>query len=209
MKKLLCLLLALVMVLSLAACSDSGSTSKKDKDDEEEKEEKVVELEDGIVGTWTLDITFTEEMLGMEGVNIDGIPVTFTFNEDGEVTLAFGDEAADILEEQMLDIMVDMIYQEMEAEGMTREEIDEQFESYYGMSVVDMMEEYLVEMDILSALSDLEETTDYEVDGDKLIIDDSEMTAEIKGDKLTITECDDETWEELGLELPVVMKRVD
>ena len=46
-------------------------------------------------------------------------------------------------------------------------------------------------------------------DGYTLIIDGTEMTIEVKGDKLTVTECEDEFWSEVGLELPVVMERVN
>ena len=208
MKKLLCLLLALVMVLSLAACSDSDSDSGSKRGKKDKEEEEVIELEDGIIGTWTMGITFTEEMLQVEGVNIEDLPVIFTFDEDGEVTLSFSEAAVEIFEEKLLDAMEDMVYAEMEAEGMSRDEIDELFETYYGMSVTDYMKDALDEADVLSMLTELEETHDYEVDGDKLIIDGTEMTAEIKGDKLTITDCEDEDfWSALGLETPITMER--
>ena len=206
MKKLLCLLLALVMVLSLAACSESDSGSKRGKKDKEEEEE-VVELEEAIIGTWTVEINFTEEMLGLDGMSIEGIPVTLTFNDEGEVTLGFSDESAEILEEKMLVMMTDMVYAEMEAEGMSRDEVDELFETYYGMSVSDYMVDALKEFGVSDMLAEIEETSEYEVDGDKLTIDGTEMTAEVKGDKLTITECEDDFWGEVGLELPVVLKR--
>ena len=206
MKKLLCLLLALVMVLSLAACSESDSGSKRGKKDKEEEEE-VVELEEAIIGTWTVEINFTEEMLGLDGMSIEGIPVTFTFNDEGEVTLGFSDESAEILEEKMLVMMTDMVYAEKEAEGMSRDEIDELFETYYGMSVSDYMVDALKEFGVSDMLAEIEETSEYEVDGEKLTIVGTEMTAEVKGDKLTITECEDEFWGEVGLELPVVLKR--
>lgn len=205
MKKLLCLLLALVMVLSLAACSESDSGSKRDKKDKDKEE--VVELEDGIVGTWTVDITFTEEMLGLEGMSMEGIPVSFTFNEDDEVTLSFSDDAVEIVEEQMPDLMVEYLYAQMESEGMSREDADAMFEEYYGSSIVDYVKTSLEGEDFSSMFDGVEDTFDYEVDGDKLTIDGYEMTAEIKGDKLTITEDEDEFWGDVGLELPVVLER--
>ena len=207
MKKLLCLLLALVMVLSLAACSDSGSGSKKDKDDEEE--EKVVELDEGIVGTWVVNVTFTEEMLQLEGVNIEDIPTTLSFNEDGEVTMYYTEEAIELLEEKMLDAMVEVVYDSMEAEGYSREEIDEQFESFYGSTVTEFVAELLAELDMAETLGEMEETYDYEVEDDKLTIDGTEMTAEIKGKKLTLTDIDGDFWEGSGLEDPIVLKRAD
>ena len=207
MKKLLCLLLALVMVLSLAACSDSGSGSKRNRKDKDEEEEEVVELEDGIVGTWTVEITMTEEMLQLEGANIDGIPVHLTFDEDGECTLTIGSDAADILMDGVMDIMLDMVYGELEAEGMSREEIDELFDTYYGMSVEEYAKAALEEADLDSLLEELEETTEYEVDGDTLTIDGYEMTAEIKSDKLTITEDKDGFWEDVCLEAPITLER--
>ena len=207
MKKLLCLLLALVMVLSLAACSDSGSGSKRDK---KEKEEKAVELEDGIVGDWTIEITLTEEMLQTEGVSIEDLPVNITFDEDGECTLCFSDEAVTVFEAKLLDAMVDRMYTQMEAEGMSRAEVDELFESYYGANVADYMKSALEEADVMSMLNELEETHDYEVEDDSLIIDGTEMTAKIKGDKLTISDCEDEDfWATLGLECPITLERAD
>ena len=239
MKKLLCLLLALVMILSLAACSDSDSDSRsrrnkkdKDKDDEQvvvnkdedegegdvvidEKEEvepseKPADLSEEIVGTWSVKISVSEEMLGMEGMNIENIPVIFTFNADGEVTLGFADDAATIVEEQMLDLMVDMVYAELEAQGMTREDIDAVFEQAYGSSVLDYMVAALEEMDIATMFADIAETHEYELDGNKLIINGTEMSVEIKGDKLTITDCEDaDFWGTLALEIPIVMERVN
>ena len=173
-----------------------------------------IELVDGklradILGTWTVDITFTEEMLGVAGINLGGIPITFTFDDEGGVTLAFDDDAAKVLEEKMLDIMIDMMYEEMEAQGYSREQTDKTFESYYGMSITDYMKEYLYELDILGTLGELEETFEYAIENGKLILEDSEMDLEINGDTMTITACSDDTWGELGLELPIVMKRVD
>ena len=216
MKKLLCLLLALVRILSLAACSDSDSDAgskrkKKDKDSDDEQmatTEKTVDLAEEILGTWNIEITFTEEMLGVEGVNIEDLPVSFTFTEDGEVVLSFSDEAVAIFEEQLLDAMVEMMYVQMEAEGMGREEVDELFESYYGTNVADYMKAALEEADVMSMLTDLEEAHDYEIEGDKLIIDGTEMTVEIEDDKLTISDCeDDDFWATLGLETPIVLER--
>lgn len=207
MKKLLCLLLALVMVLSLAACSDSGSGSKRSRKDKEEEE--VVELEDGIVGTWTVNVTFTEEMLGLEGVNIEDIPTSLTFDEDGEVTMFYTDEAIELLEEKMLDAMVEYLYATGEDEGASRDEIDEQFESEFDCSIEEFVEMLLDEMDMGETLRDLEESYNYQIEDGKLIIDDTEMTAEIKGKKLTITEVDGDFLEGSGLETPIVLKRVD
>ena len=188
---------------------DEDNDEADKKEDDKKDEEKPADLSEEIVGTWAVKINFTEEMLGMEGVNIDGIPVTFTFNGDGEVTLGFADDAVAILEEQMLNLMMEMVYTEMEAQGMTREDIDAMFEQAYGSSVMDYMKAALEEMDITSMFAGIEETFDYELDGNKLNIDGTEMTIEVKGDKLTVTECEDEFWSEVGLELPVVMERVN
>ena len=58
-------------------------------------------------------------------------------------------------------------------------------------------------------LGDMEETYDYEVEDDKLTIDGTEMTGEIKGKKLTLTDIDGDFWEGSGLEDPIVLKRAD
>ena len=209
MKKLLCLLLALVMILSMAACVDSDSRSRDRKDRDKEKEEKVVELEDGIVGTWTVEINFPEEAMNLEGLHIDGVPIEFTFTEDGMYTIDFADNAYQIIEEKLLAAMIEQIYAELEAEGHSRMEIDGLFEEYYGMSVEDFAQSMLDELDFQSSITIADTAVEYQIDGDKLTMDGTEMTARIKGNKLTITECSDDTWEKLGLELPVVLKRVD
>lgn len=208
MKKLLCLLLALVMVLSLAACAESDSRSRNRKD-RDEKEEKVVELKDGIVGTWTVEINFPEDSLNLNGLHIDGVPIEITFTEDGKYTMDFADNAHEIIEEKLADAIVESLYAEMEAEGYSRQEIEEMCKEETGMSVEDFAEDMVAEFDIRNSFSVEDTYLDYQIDGDKLIMDGTEMTAEVKGDKLTITECSDDTWKEVGLELPVVMERVD
>ena len=234
----LLLALVMVLSLAACSDSDSDSKSRRSKKDKDEDDEKIVaekdedeededkddvvvdekddekddkkseDLSEKIIGTWAVKINITEDMIGMEGVSIEGIPVTFTFNGDGEVALGFADDAAAILEEQMLDMMVEMMYAELEAQGVGREDADAAFEQVYGASVVDYIKTAMEEMDITSMFAGVEETFDYELDGNLLNIDGNEMTIEIKGDKLTVTECEDEFWGDVGLELPVVMERV-
>lgn len=207
MKKLLCMLLVLVMVLSLAACADFGFGTDSGKDRDEE-EEKVVELKEGIVGTWTVKITFTEEQLGFEGINIEDVPMSFSFDEDGEVSIHYSDEDFEIFKSKALEAMEELLYAQFE--GYTHSEVDELFEDYYGMSVSEYMQETLENEAFLDILANAKESYDYEVDGDLLIIDGIEMTGEIEDNKLIISDCEDELfWESFTLELPVVMERAD
>ncbi len=234
LKKLLCLLLALVMVLSLAACdSSSGRDRDRDRDDDDEDEEisedkdknrddedededdapavkepEELDYSEEILGSWTVDIVLTEDYTGMEGLEITGIPFVFTFEEDGTVKLTVDPSAAQIIMDQMLVVLVDMFYDEMEAEGMSRDQVDSLFVETYGMTVEDYMVSAIAEMDMGTMLEDIEETADYELEGETLILDGIEMTIEIKGDKMTITACDSDFWEEVGLDIPVTMKRV-
>jgi AraC-like DNA-binding protein len=86
--------------------------------------------------------------------------------------------------------------------------LSHRFQATTGTSVMDYMKAALEELDITSMFAEVADTFDYELEDNKLTIDGTEMTIELKGDKLTITECEDEFWSDVGLELPVVMKRV-
>lgn len=189
---------------------DSESLAEECREAAESLESKLTDdtLQNAILGTWTVDITFTEALLGVDGMNIDGIPVTFTFDAYGELTMGFADDAAAILEEKMLGFLVETVYDEMEAEGYSRSETDELFDSYYGMSISDYMKNTLAEYGFQDLFEELEDTVAYKIEDGKLFLEDSEMDVEINGDKMTITTCNDDSWGELGLELPVVLKRV-
>ena len=175
-----------------------------------ESELNSEDLQNAILGTWIMNITLTEEMLQTEGANIEDLPMNLTFDEYGECTLFFSDESIQIFEEKMLAAAVEVMYTQMEAEGVSRDELDELFESYYGVNVADYLKQALAEADVMSMLAELEEIHDYEVEDGMLIIDGTAMTVEINGDKLTISDCeDDDFWSALGLKMPIVMERAD
>lgn len=190
---------------------DSEDLEEECREAAEELENELAneDLENAILGTWTVDITLTEDMLDVDGMNIEGVPIIFTFDKHGEVTLAFAENAFEILEDKMVAATVELLYSEMEAEGYSRSEIDELVEEAYGMSLTEYVQTSLEAYGLENSLADLEETFDYEIEDGKLILEDTEMDVEIDGNTMTITECSDDTWAELGLELPIVLKRVN
>ena len=204
MKKLLCLLLTLVMVLSLAACADADSKrNKKDKDEEE-----VVELEEAIVDTWTVNLDMDEKTVTVYGVSIDDVPMIFDFDEDGEVTVTLSDEAIAMIKDKLVDAEMEKVYAMLESDTRSREYINELYESQYGMSLREFMEQSVEDNGTVSKLERVEEVFDYEVDGDKLIVGGYELTAEIKDDKLIITESEEGFWGEVYKGMPVLEESV-
>lgn len=196
---------------NLGDYQDSEDLAEECRDAAEALENELAseDLENAILGTWTVDITFTEDMLEVDGLNIEGVPVILTFDKHGEVTLAFAENAFEILEDKMVAAAVELLYSEMEAEGMSRDEVDELVEEAYGMSLTEYVQTSLEAYELENSLADLEETFDYEIEDGMLILDGTEMDVEIDGNTMTITECSDDTWAELGLELPIVLKRVN
>ena len=119
MKRILALLLTLMMALSLTACGGDNNAD--------------------LVGTWkwTCDITEEFQKGVNEGAGMD-VPVeakvemTFVlvFNEDGTFTLSVDKDALSATVQGYIDAMVpvtvDLVYQQLEDQGMSRADIDSQ-----------------------------------------------------------------------------------
>lgn len=243
LKKLLCLLLALAMVLSLAACSDSGSDKdededeeiveeededEKDKDDEDKKDEdkddedkddedkkdEEEEASDSIVGIWKGYIYMTEDNTGLDGlVTHTGLPVVFTFDEDGTATMTVYEpeieEAMAVLEEDLVNYMVDVMYAEAVYQDMTEAELEEFVQGQVGMSVEEYCRSYVEEMGLLDTFMEISDSTTYTVEGDVLNLNGEELTFSVEGNTLTIYDSTNPTyWEQLGFEFPVELERV-
>lgn len=236
LKKLLCLLLALVMVLSLAACSDSDSgkdddddeddeeisedkdkndkNDKDDKDDEDEEPTEPADPADAILGSWITYIYMTAENTGLDGFSTDaGLPVVFTFEEDGTATMAAYEEGLEDaiaeLEADLCEYMVELMYTQLEASGYTREDVDTLFSDTYGMSLAEYAEASVEEMGMYDSFMEINESGDYTIDGNVLKLDGQELTFEVDGDILKVLDSSDpDYWEELGLTFPVEMERV-
>lgn len=134
MKRILALLLTLMMALSLTACGGDNNAD--------------------LVGTWkwTCDITEEFQKGVNEGAGMD-VPVeakvemTFVlvFNEDGTFTLSVDKDALSASVQGYIDAMVpvtvDLVYQQLEDQGMSRADIDEAMKAQ-GITV----EEYVKQL---------------------------------------------------------------
>lgn len=140
MKRILALLLTLMMALSLTAC---GGDTNAD-----------------LVGTWKWTCDITEEFQkGInEGAGMD-VPVeakvemTFVlvFNEDGTFTLSVDKDALSASVQGYIDAMVpvtvDLVYQQLEGQGMSRADIDEAMKAQ-GITVEEYVKQLFGALDV-------------------------------------------------------------
>lgn len=145
MKKLIALLMALAMVLCFAACgteSEGGS-------------EKTT-----IVGEWegAMDVTSALEEVMSESLGMDiemkdlELVMLFDFDKDGSFTSEVDEKSAQKLLDNMIDAVVDVLVEALEAEGVDLEE--------QGMtkdSLREMMEEEMDTEDLISELAIFED----------------------------------------------------
>lgn len=192
MKKLISLLLVLLLCLSLVfALAGCGEEQQDDK--EETKTESSADADDkndeesaenDLVGEWILTMSAKDmgidlvQMFKDQGFDIDirdlELSYICEFKKNGEMEMKFDiDEVED-----WIDDFKDALKDKADEIGKTEDEID------------DFVDEALSIDTLKESVPDVK--AKYEVDGDKLIMDEdgdmSESTFKIKGDKLTITE---------------------
>lgn len=226
LKSVMAILLAVAMLLCFAGCKEetAAGTTKAET----------------IVGSWTCAMDISEYMneymgdAGLDGFEMDETPLciymAFDFEDDGSCVLYLDEDAT--LEsmqtyiDNMLVSLLDYMYEMYEDElDMTREEIDEYFKDYAGMTLEeyfnDAMAESLTPEVLTDSLSGFENQEGYyKLDGEKLYIADTEeelaecedyVTCKISGDKMTIDVGTDEDefadFEEMGIELPLVFEK--
>lgn len=183
-------------------------------DDQEEQEEIVVNGDNEILGSWLVEIALGEELTGVEGLYFEQLPMVFTFYNDGSVVLAFYEPYLEDtvlrIEKMMYDYLEATILDMIAEQGIDWETLETLFEETYGMSIHEYIMYSIESADMYNSLLAMEETYTYEFDGENLILDGIAMTVEIDGDELTITSCiDPDFWGEVGIELPVILRRVD
>lgn len=216
-KRILSLLLVLVLMLTTVACG-----SKKPS----------------LVGTWKAEIELKDminKMMETElGMPVDVetsliMPITLTFTEDGKASLTVDNQS---IKDNMVgylqslgEILMEVIYQQGEAQGMSREEMDAALE-LQGLAKETLIDSLLAEIDVdeLFDTSELSKNGVYKVADGKLWIEDTKedfkdtdyATFELSGDTLTITalegDSDDtealEEFKEMGFGLfPLVFTR--
>lgn len=169
MKKLFAILLTLVLALSVTACGSN---------------DKGAEL----VGTWRYEMDMAEYMndqmaqvLGGENVPDTAMSLflTMTFNEDGTFLIDVDADATgasfDAYIQALKPDMMEMIYQQSQDAGLTREEFDAALADQ-GTSVENLLDSVLAMFDISSMLETLEGTSStgyYKTAGGKLFMSDN------------------------------------
>ena len=111
----------------------------------------------------------------------------------------------------------DVMYQEFEDSGYSRDEIDSMFSEQYGMGIEEyMLNELQSSVNINDLVGDIETTGVYEAKGNKLYMDEVEVSSNVydlftvEGDKLTIDAAGDVDSEEIieGFDYPYVFNKV-
>lgn len=206
MKKLLSLVMIMVLALSLAGC---GSTAKK------------------LYGTWSTTIDFSGELESELGSDFEGFHEEFDiilmmdFNEDGTFKMYVDEEALtdtfNTYIESLASFGADMMYEELEGSGYTREEIDAMAEQQYGMGIEEyVLSELQSSVNIEEVASDFETTGVYEAKGNKLYMDEVAVSSNVydlftvEGDVLTIDAAGEVDSEEIieGFDYPYVFNKV-
>lgn len=172
MKRILALLLTLMMALSLTACGGDNNAD--------------------LVGTWkwTCDITEEFQKGVNEGAGMD-VPVeakvemTFVlvFNEDGTYTLNVDRDALKTSLQTYIDslipVAVEMIYQQLEDQGMNRADIDEAMAAE-GVTVEEYVQQMMdasIDVDqMMDGLADENESGYYRAAKGKLYLSDKADT---------------------------------
>ncbi len=223
MKKFLALALAVVMLLCFAGCAKDRVAPVAVSDAEK------------IVGSWTCEVDLTEYMnanmgdIGLEGFEMDAVPLyiylNFDFDKDGTCALYLDeDKTIDSMTkyiDALMDSLVEYMYDMMEDEGMSREEVDQLF----GMSLSEYFDQQMAEQltpEILAeSFEDVENAEGfYKLDNGKLYVADTEeelketedyVTYSFDGNTLKLDAGSDEDvfedFEELGIELPLVFEK--
>lgn len=225
-KKIAALLLALVLVVGLCACSSTNFGNLGGNNNQSG---------DSIVGTWETEIDMTAAIeAGMGGViDVSGIktkimvPMTMTFEKNGKASLELDMKAAQKSVSRYLDEIVDPLveamYDQGKQSGMTEKEFDAAFEEQYGMSVRAYCEKMIGELDLDDMLSDGDTSVDgyWKLDGKKLYFDEDKdaledldeleyLKVKISGDTLTLDEGNGDSFSDLeavGISLPLEFKR--
>lgn len=241
MKKLLALLLALVMVLCLAACGDEekegngGSTTESTTEATTEatneatqgatEPEPTIGLFDkdaaaDVIGAWKLELIVDGSVLQLDDFTYEAVfPLIFTFGEDGTMSMGFDQttlaDSVDSYNAALADYLVDVMYDQFNAEGFSKDGADKAFQDAHGKSIAEYVDEQVKAMDIASLFAQIGAEGVYYVEDGKIYSSDSwDGTFEInsytvEGDTLTLLDSNMEgNWESMGVTLPAELTRV-
>ena len=151
------------------------------------------------------------------------ITLLLEFNEDGTFKMYADEEKmSDTLDtylESLSSFGADMIYEQLEETGMTRDQVDEYIEEQFGMSVQEyMLDELHNSIEVGDLAAEVETEGVYEAKGKKLYMDEYEVAPNaydifsVEDDTLTIDAATEEIAEDAelieGFSYPYVFKRV-
>lgn len=154
-------------------------------------------------GKWAYSFSLTAEMMGIEGFDkgIDCI-LYLELRNDGTSAMTIALADPETMEKDMTDYLIQMLYSELDAYGMSREEVNEAFYDAYGMSLEEYAALSVKEMDLAGELEDLNKQYVYYVENGQLFMayewtdDMGEPTpVSLDGDTLTF----EENLSELGI----------
>lgn len=194
---------------------DEDKQDDEDEDKKDEDEDKEEDPSDAIIGSWVGYIYMTEDNTGLvDFVSHAGLPIVFTFNADGTVSMAAYEpeieDAMATLEDDLVDYMMQTLYEEGYYQDMDTEEVDAFIMDQTGMTVEEYCRAYIDEMGLLESFMEIEDSTTYSIEDGLLNLDGELLNFEVKGDTLVVYDSTNpEYWEELGMEFPVELKRAD
>ena len=148
-----------------------------------------------VQGKWVCEAPLTAEDLGLVGFEGElNMLMIMDLGNDGTFGIRFDVSDAEAFNNAMTDYLVDALYAEFEAEGMSKEEADEAMQLAYGMDVKGYAAAAMSSMGVseLLGLADIQMV--YYVAGDEIFLGASwteEMTPAkyvLEGDTLTLNE---------------------
>lgn len=207
-KRIFAMLMMMVLAFSLCAC---GDTSKE------------------LIGTWESEMDYSSAIKAELGSDYADLETSFElkmileFHEDGTYSMYADEEVARASVDQLVSDLVsydaERVYAEYEANGMTRSEADEAIQQQFGSTLEEYLQEaYSSELDAESLVSDMHTEGVFEAKGDKLFMDEVEISPnvydafKVEGDTLTVdipegAEMDPDDMIE-GIDYPLTFTRV-
>lgn len=232
MKKTLALVLALVLLLTLCACSKEeektptvpvDTTAPTETEPQApETTEPVTEPENlDVTGVWAWDMQFNPaywESVGVEGVTkVVTIRTYLDLRADGtgqaiRPQSSLVDTCKDLME-IMEDYLPSLLYASYAEQGLDEAAADAAMKEAYGMTVKEFAAATLADFsdeDLLLQFNLSPDTEDitYSTEGNVLILDGDRLTVSPEGDKLVITDTDNEQMKIMML-FPSVMVRAE
>ena len=170
-------------------------------------------VENALAGSWSSKVVVDAEQMEMEGVNASlECFISMELKDDMTYEITIDKEALAASIQQFLEAikgdLAEMTYKELEAQGMTREEVDAMILEFYGMTMEELCAQMTEEINIDEVMAEYQElmptSGTYRVEGDMLYIsltnedgtmDEIAFTYRLTDGKLSISSNDEELQE--------------